>query len=65
VCTFLSIGEFKAVRRRSVFSETYATAMSHREWNYLAALFEPDIRSLEAALGWDCNDWLREPGWVA
>jgi hypothetical protein len=27
------------------------------EW--LATLFEPEVRQLEALIGWDCSDWLR------
>lgn len=61
VCAFLDIGPFKAVRQRTVFSKSYMTSMSRREWRHLAQLFEPDIRSLESALNWDCSDWMREP----
>lgn len=61
VCAFLGIAPLATVREHTGFSTPYVSSMSPREWRYLAELFEPDIRSLEMALNWDCSDWFREP----
>ena len=42
------------IRRRPKVYEP----MSASDRAYLTELFEPEIRSLERLLGWDCSDWL-------
>lgn len=40
---------------------TYPTPMRLREWRYLRQVFEPEIRSLERLLDWNCDAWLAQP----
>jgi hypothetical protein len=61
VCAFLGVSSLDTVQEKNVNSRPYLHAMPKSDWLYLRSIFEPDIRALEAALGWDCTDWLREP----
>ena len=61
VCAFLGLSSVNSVEGRRVNSRPYLQVMQRSDWLYLKSIFEPDIRALEAALGWDCTDWLSEP----
>lgn len=61
VCDFLNIRPFENIQGERFFSQPYGCSITAREWRHLADKFAADIRSLEAALNWDCSDWLREP----
>ncbi len=39
----------------------YAAPMKREEWSYLEQMLEPEIRSLEELLQWDCAHWLKPP----
>jgi hypothetical protein len=60
VCTFLGLEPLASVAPRAVNPRPYATAMGSREKDYLRQIFEPEIRSLERELGWDCRSWLTD-----
>lgn len=62
VCGFLGLCPLPAVRERRVHATPYATAMTDRERRYLMDVYEPEIGKLERLLGWDCGDWLADPG---
>jgi hypothetical protein len=61
VCALLGVSPVDTVQERNVNSRPYLQTMQRSDWLYLKGIFEPDIRALEAALGWDCADWLTEP----
>ena len=62
VCDFLQVSRFDGVQARVRNSRPYPSPMSDRARSYLRTVFEPEIRSLEALLGWDCSDWLEVSG---
>lgn len=57
LCRFLGVSPFKHVQEQSANVRPYAAKMSEEDREYLAPLFEQDIRQLEAALNWDCSGW--------
>jgi len=61
VCALLGVSPVDTVQEKNVNSRPYLQTMQRSDWLYLKGIFEPDIRALEAALGWDCTDWLTEP----
>lgn len=58
VCRFLHLRPLENVVRKNVHSLPYASQMESRERDYLRDLFEPEIKGIERALGWDCSSWL-------
>jgi hypothetical protein len=61
VCAFPGVDRFDTIEARDVNSRPYTSSMAKSDWLHLRNVFEPDIRALEAALGWDCTKWLSEP----
>lgn len=61
VCDFLGVERMHISNEKDVFSLSYKTSMSRREWIYLANRFELEILRLERLLGWNCKDWLNMP----
>jgi hypothetical protein len=58
ITRFLGVHDIE-VSRRDVFSTSYASSMSAREWSYLHDVFQPEIAALEQLLDWDFSDWLQ------
>lgn len=58
VARFLDIMPFPDAESREVHAGRYAAPMPVQARNYLASLFEDEIRELESMLEWDCSDWL-------
>lgn len=65
VCDFLGVARMRVRGRKDVHSLAYSTAMTKREWHFLADRFDAEIGALERLLGWDCSDWRRLPDHVA
>jgi hypothetical protein len=61
IARFLAIRPFVPVREVVSNAREYASPLSVEDRNYLAGIFEEEIRSLERLLGWDCSDWLAGP----
>jgi hypothetical protein len=55
---FLGVREVPPEREMKENSGVYPAGMGREAWEYLRGVFEPEIRSLESLLGWDCRDWL-------
>jgi hypothetical protein len=60
VFAFLGVRPFPDLKRREVNEGRYAAPMAAADRDYLRALFEPEVRRLEALLGWDCSAWLTD-----
>ncbi len=61
VTAFLGVDPLPAVAPREVHARPYVAPMERADWEFLRATFEPEIRSLEHLLGWDCRAWLNPP----
>ncbi len=59
VSRFLSIPPFQVVCPSSSHNGSYVSTMPREDRDYLLEIFDTDIRSLEAMLGWDCRDWMK------
>lgn len=57
VFDFLGV-ERQPIAPQVVHARSYATAMSRAERDFLASLYEWEIRQLERLLMWNCSDWL-------
>jgi hypothetical protein len=58
VAQFLDIAPFPPLAEKRAEVREYNASMSAAEKDYLAAIFEPEIRELEQLLNWDCSAWL-------
>ena len=58
VCEFLGVSRYGTVKHEIVNSNDYSCPMNDEDRQYLARIFEFEIRQLERELGWDCADWL-------
>lgn len=58
VCKFLGVSPFRHVKAKNVHSRPYESDMTQKERDYLKNIFEFEIKGLERALNWNCNDWL-------
>lgn len=58
ICNFLGVDQFESVEAKNDHSLPYKTKMSEKERACLQSIFESEIKELEQALNWDCNDWL-------
>lgn len=58
ICAFLGIDDFDHVEQKTIHSLGYPTSMEGRARDYLASIYEHEIRGLEQVLNWDCRDWL-------
>jgi hypothetical protein len=57
VCDFIGVGRMP-VSPRVEHSLEYPAPMEPSDREYLASLFQWEIRELERLLGWDCRRWL-------
>lgn len=60
IARFLDIRRFTPVYEVVSHARKYVSPLSAEDRSYLAVIFEPEIRSLERLLGWDCSDWLAD-----
>ena len=58
ICAFLGVTPMPIVSAKAENVGEYAAPMGEREAAYLETVFQPEVRALEAQLGWDCSDWL-------
>jgi hypothetical protein len=61
VCDFLGVDRFRVRREINAHSLPYTQPMTRREWDFLANIFEDEVRQIERITGWNCGDWLRYP----
>jgi hypothetical protein len=59
VCTFLGVAQQPLASTGSRHVRSYDAPLDSEQRKRLQQVFEPDIRRLEAMLGWDCSAWLR------
>lgn len=58
VFAYIGVERQPFVREQIANVGAYQAPMGERERTYLAEIYEPEILSLQALLGWDCSDWL-------
>lgn len=58
VWMFLGLNPQENILPREVHSRSYSSPMEEKEKEYLANLYEYEIKNLERILGWDCSEWL-------
>lgn len=58
VCRLLDIASQPLASAAPKHVRTYDKPLDAAMRRRLQALYEPDVRQLEALLGWDCSDWL-------
>jgi hypothetical protein len=64
VWEFLGVERLPRIRRKRRPRPVHPVEMAAREREYLAEVFESEIRALERLLGWDCKAWLDTPAAV-
>ena len=58
ICAFLGVAPMPPMSAKTENAGNYTAPIGDRERAYLEAVLEPEIRALEALLGWDCSSWL-------
>jgi len=58
VCDFLCIDRLENITPHLVHALPYEVKITYKERDYLQAIFEHEIRSIEKVLTWDCSAWL-------
>ncbi len=61
VCAFLGVASMQVDAHVTAHARPYGRPMTDQERRRVQSILEPEIRSLEAMLGWDCSEWLCEP----
>ncbi|HJU24793.1 MAG TPA: sulfotransferase [Casimicrobiaceae bacterium] len=61
IAQFLGVPSFPPGEPIAANVRSYARPMLRDEWEWLATRLGPEIRDLEALLGWDCAAWLIPP----
>jgi hypothetical protein len=61
IAGFLDVPPFPNAEPIRANARRYERPMRREEWEWLAERLAPEIRELEALLGWDCSDWLAPP----
>lgn len=59
VANFLGVTQFNNIEGKNVHSRPYESHISPEEKTFLKAIFDPEIKELEAELQWDCSEWLK------
>ena len=62
VCSFLGVPPLAEVKHREALASSYKSPMNEADRAFLREVFEPEVRRLEALLGWDLGGWLTSDG---
>ena len=61
IAGFLDVPPFPDAEPIRANARRYERPMRRDEWEWLAERLAPEIRELEALLGWECSGWLEPP----